>query len=223
MNKLIITLVVVVLIHMGYNFINNDLGDKKLTKKSILICYGDSLTAGYGAPTGESYPDYLQSKLRLKVINKGISGDTTGSALQRFKTDVLDYNPDVVIVELGANDLIQGVELSEIKTNLNYIVDELLERNIRVYVVKFYGDQLIFSILKNGSKREFDKIFEDLEDKEGVHLIEDIWKGIWGKHMYDNIHPDETGYKKMGEIYLEELRPILGKNRLIIGEKKWEN
>ncbi|MCS5420438.1 MULTISPECIES: GDSL-type esterase/lipase family protein [Psychrilyobacter] len=223
MNKVIITLAVVVLIHMGYNFINNDLGDKNLgdknlTKESILICYGDSLTAGYGAPIGRSYPDYLQSKLRLKVINKGINGDTTVSALQRFKIDVLDYNPGVVIVELGANDLIQGVELSETKTNLNYIVDELLKRNIRVYVVKFYSDQLIFNILKNGSKREFDNFFKELEEKEGVYLIEDIWKGIWGKHMYDSIHPDETGYKKMGEIYLEELRPILKKNRLIIGE-----
>ena len=60
MNKVIITLVVVVFIHMGYNFIYKDLGDKNLTKESILICYGDSLTAGYGAPTGRSYPDYLQ-------------------------------------------------------------------------------------------------------------------------------------------------------------------
>ncbi|UUV19545.1 GDSL-type esterase/lipase family protein [Fusobacteria bacterium ZRK30] len=218
MNKVIITLVVVVFIHMGYNFLNKDLGETNLTKESILICYGDSLTAGYGAPTGGSYPDYLQSKLKLKVINKGINGDTTVSALQRFKTDVLDYNPDVVIVELGANDLIQGIDASETKMNLNYIADELLKRNIRVYAVKFYGNQLIFNILKNDSKKEFDKIFEELEDKEGVYLIEDIWKGVWNKHMYDSIHPDETGYKKMGEIYLEELRPILEKNRLIIGE-----
>lgn len=218
MNKVIITLVVVVFIHIGYNFFNKDSGENNLTKESVLICYGDSLTAGYGAPTGGSYPDYLQSKLKLKVINKGINGDTTGSALERFKTDVLDYNPDVVIVELGANDLIQGIDASETKTNLNYIVDELLKRNIRVYIVKFYGNQLIFNILRNGSKKEFDKIFKELEDKEGVYLIEDIWKGVWNKHMYDSIHPDETGYKKMGEIYLEKLRPILEKNRLIIGE-----
>lgn len=218
MNKVIITLVIVVLIHMGYNFFNKDSGDENLTEESIMICYGDSLTAGYGAPKGKSYPDFLQSKLKLKVINKGVSGDTTISALQRFEVDVLGYNPDVVIVELGANDLIQGVELSETKNNLNYIIDELLKKNIRVYVVKFYGNQLIFNILKNNSKREFDNFFEELEDKEGVYLIEDIWEGIWDKHMSDSIHPNETGYKKMGEIYLEELRPIMKKNRLIIGE-----
>lgn len=218
MNKVILTLVVVIFIHMGYNFFNKDLGDENLTKESILICYGDSLTAGYGAPTGGSYPDYLQSKLKLKVINKGVSGDTTVSALQRFETDVLDYSPDVVIVELGANDLIQGIEIEKTKVNLNYIVDELLRRNIIVYVVKFYGNQLIFNILKNSSKKEFDQMFEELRGKEGVYIVEDIWKGVWNKHMSDSIHPNETGYKKMGEIYLEELRPILEKNRLIIGE-----
>ena len=218
MNKIIIALIIVVFIHMGYNFFNKDLGAINLTKESILICYGDSLTAGYGAPTGGSYPDFLQSKLRLKVINKGVSGDTTVSALGRFKSDVLDYNPDVVIVELGANDLIQGIEISKTKSNLNYFVDELLKRDITVYVVKFYANQLIFNLLKSGSKKEFDEIFEELEEKEGVYLIEDIWKGIWNKHMSDAIHPNEIGYKKMGEIYLEELRPILEKNRLIIEE-----
>jgi acyl-CoA thioesterase-1 len=218
MNKVIIILVIVVLIHMGYNFFNKNLENTNLTKESILICYGDSLTTGYGAPTGKSYPDYLQSKLKLKVVNKGISGDTTVSALQRFKVDVLDYNPDVVIVELGTNDLIQGIELSQTKSNLNYIVDELLKRNIRVYVVKFYGNQLIFNILKNNSKKEFDNFFKELEDREGVYLIKDIWKGIWSEHMSDSIHPDEIGYIKMGKIYLEELRPIMKKNRLIMGE-----
>jgi len=218
MNKVILALVVVVFVHMGYNFFYKDLGDRKLSEESVLICYGDSLTAGYGAPTGRSYPDYLQSKLKLKVINKGVSGDTTGSALKRFKIDVLDNEPDIVIVELGANDLLQGIKTSETKDNLNYIVDELLRKNIRVYVVKFYANQLIFNILKNDSKKEFDEIFEELEEKEGVYIIEDIWKGVWNKHMYDNIHPNEIGYQKMGEIYLEELRPMLEKNRLIIGE-----
>ena len=218
MNKIIVIIVIIILGHLGYNFFNKDSENKKLNKESILICYGDSLTAGYGAPIGKSYPDYLQSKLKLKVINKGVSGDTTISALDRFKVDVLDYNPDVVIVELGANDLIQGVDISKTKNNLNYIVDELINRNIRVYIVKFYGNQLIFNILKNNSKKEFDKFFKELEDKNNVYLIKDIWKGIWGKHMSDSIHPDEIGYKKMGEIYLRELRPIMEKNRLIIGE-----
>lgn len=218
MNKVILILLLVVFLHMGYNFFYEDLGGKSLTKESILICYGDSLTAGYGAPKGESYPDYLQSKLKLKVINKGISGDTTMTALKRFKVDVLDYNPDIVIVELGANDFLQNIELFETKRNLNYIVDELLKRNIIVYVVKFYGNQFVLDILKNESKNKFDKIFEELGDKKGVYLIEDIWEGVWGKHMSDNIHPDEIGYKKMGEIYLEELRPIMEKNRMIIGE-----
>ena len=218
MNKIIVIIVIIVLGHIGYNFFNKDSENKKLNKESILICYGDSLTAGYGAPIGKSYPDYLQSKLKLKVINKGVSGDTTISALERFKVDVLDYNPDVVIVELGANDLIQGVDISKTKNNLNYIVDELINRKIRVYIVKFYGNQLIFNILKNNSKKEFDKFFKELEDKNDVYLIKDIWKGIWGKHMSDSIHPDEIGYEKMGKIYLKELRPIMKKNRLIIGE-----
>jgi len=69
-----------------------------------MVCFGDSLTAGYGAREGNSYPDFLQKRVNLKIINSGVSGDTTVDARKRFEEDVLEHNPDIVVIELGAND-----------------------------------------------------------------------------------------------------------------------
>src|SRR2546423_12588209 len=79
---------------------------------SSVIAFGDSLTAGYGAQPGEDYPSKLSALMGTTVVNAGVSGDTTESALARLDNDVLSRNPRVVLVGLGGNDFLQGVPIA---------------------------------------------------------------------------------------------------------------
>src|SRR5437016_3717656 len=87
-----------------------------------VIAFGDSLTAGYGAQPGEDYPSKLSSMIGTTVINAGVSGDTTESALARIESDVLAHNPRIVIVGLGGNDFLQGVPIATTEGNLRATV-----------------------------------------------------------------------------------------------------
>src|SRR5438067_4131622 len=90
-----------------------------------LIAFGDSLTAGYGANPGEDYPTRLSALIGEPVINAGVSGDTTGSALARLDGDVLARDPRVVIVGLGGNDFLGGVPIACSGSNLREIVRKI--------------------------------------------------------------------------------------------------
>src|SRR2546430_4576262 len=96
----------------------------------IIVAFGDSLTASAGVTSGESYPAQLQEKLtlagdRYRVVNAGVSGDTAAGALRRVDW-VLKSKPEIVIVELGANDGLRGVDLKETRANLERIIERLL-------------------------------------------------------------------------------------------------
>src|SRR5580658_10803001 len=94
--------------------------------RPVIVAFGDSLTAGFGADPGKSYPDFLQRELdrrgyRYRVANAGISGETTTDALERLQT-VTDVKPAVVIVEFGGNDGLRGLPVSTTRSNLDGIV-----------------------------------------------------------------------------------------------------
>ena len=202
-------------------------------KDITVVCLGDSLTAGHGAtkkgvddPTN-SYPAYLQKKVsaNVTVVNKGVTSDTTKKGLDRVKRDVLSYDPDVVIILLGANDFILGDDLRPIsvsipislhipgsthfdttKGNLKEIIDEINKgkENRKIFLVKFYSKEmerkLPFVLLPyyiNG----YNGMFTELAKLPNVTLIGDIWTGIWGvpEYMSDNIHPNAEGYKIMAD------------------------
>src|SRR5450830_712492 len=93
------------------------------SRGSSIICLGDSLTSGMGAEPGKDYPSLLSGYLNRKVINAGVSGDTTRDALERIKKDVMEQNPQMVIVILGGNDFLQKLPKEETFQNLEKIVD----------------------------------------------------------------------------------------------------
>ena len=89
--------------------------------RPIILAFGDSLTAGYGLPNGSAYPELLQRKLdergyKYRVVNMGISGDTTSGGLARLKPG-LDLKPSIVILELGANDGLRGLPVAQMRSN----------------------------------------------------------------------------------------------------------
>lgn len=99
---------------------------------SSIICFGDSITFGYGANAGEDYPMVLGKLVRLPVINSGVDGDTTFAALERLENDVLNKNPRLVIVEFCGNDFIKKIPKENTVKNLAKIIDRIQERGAMV-------------------------------------------------------------------------------------------
>ena len=190
--------------------------------KPVLVCFGDSLTAGYGATVPgmddreHAYPAYLRRRLKTPVINAGVSGDTTFEALERIERDVLPWDPDMVIIEFGANDLFQRISLGETRENFEKILS-LLTRGAmrpRLYVAKFYTETVARGMThilgidgyaeQTECIRRYDALFDSLSAE--ATLIADIWTGVWGRYMSDDLHPNARGYEIMADHYFTHLR-----------------
>ncbi len=186
-------------------------------RESTLVCFGDSLTAGIGAKDGRGYPDYLKNYIDIEIINSGVPGDTTSQARKRFERDVMDYDPDIVIIELGANDYFGGISSEKTKVDLEYMVDELLNNGTIVFIAKFFPEKSIVSFIKPSDKKRYDKMYKELSSKENVFLIEDIWKDVWSrpKYMSDRVHPNEIGYEIMAEQYFNSMKTLFKYNGLL--------
>jgi acyl-CoA thioesterase-1 len=198
---------------------------------TTLVCLGNSLTAGFGATTpgeddeSKSYPAYLQAKVTIPVINAGVSGDTTSQALSRLNTDVLSKDPRIVIIELGANDLFNGIIPATTQNNLQKIIDRLNNGRRKIYLAKFYTDEIVRamaneigitdSALQTALINQYNAMFDKLASSKNVVLIDDIWDGVWGIHMSDPIHPDAAGYAIMADNYFKALQPYLQEHELL--------
>lgn len=158
------------------------------SSSGIIVCFGDSLTFGTGASIGMDYPSQLAKMLGRQVINKGVPGDTTSSALLRLKIDVLSKNPDIVLITLGGNDLKNGVSRDIAFGNLKQIVQTIQEQGAKV---------IIGGLSWPGIDRGFGKGYEDLAQQTGALLIPDIFTAIADNPvlMNDPIHPNNIGYR----------------------------
>jgi len=165
----------------------------------IIICFGDSLTAGIGAEAGMDYPAQLAKMLDKPVINEGISGDTTATALRRLNRDVLSAEPDVVLITLGGNDLKNGIAKKNAFNNLKYIVETIQKQGARVIIggLKFPGRDYGFG-----------QGYEDLAQQTGATLIPNIFEGIVDNPdlMSDPIHPNADGYRIVARRFYTALR-----------------
>ncbi len=204
---------------MAFVFFNKSQLEIELPKgrESVLVCFGDSLTAGIGAPKGKSYPDYLRNYLDVEIVNAGVPGDTASQARERFENDVLSFDPDVVIIEFGANDYFLGVSSQNTKIDLEYMVDKLLDNGTIIFIAKFFPEKSILSFIKGKDKKSYDKMYRELSSKENVFLVEDIWEEVWGrpKYMSDTVHPNEYGYEIMAKKYFEAVKTLFEYNNLL--------
>jgi lysophospholipase L1-like esterase len=153
-----------------------------------IICFGDSLTFGTGASKGMDYPSQLARMIGNAVINKGIPGDTTSTALWRLKKDVLSIDPDIVLITLGGNDLKNGISKEIAFGNLKQIVQTIQKQGAKVII-----GGLKFSEIDRG----FGQGYEDLAQHTGALLIPDIFADIVDNpnFMSDPIHPNNNGYR----------------------------
>jgi len=203
-----------------------------------IVCFGDSLTAGVSAVTPgvvdktKSYPAYFQEKVTADVINSGVSGDTTADALARIQTDLLDKDPDIVIICLGANDFFASdaanldATLATIKTNIISMINKLDTKERIVFVAPFYNEASARDMLtdkgitdvndQNEIIDKCDTVFEDIKNTPttnlyDIELIDDIWEGVWGtaNMSSDGIHPIASGYQMMADTYFSWMRDYL--------------
>ena len=186
------------------------------SKKTILF-FGDSITAGYGLEdTNDAYPAIIQTKIdalgfNYQVINSGLSGETTSGGKSRIEW-VLNQDVDVFVLELGANDGLRGVPLSETRANLQAIIDAVRTKNETTKII-MAGMQLPPNMGQKYTS-EFKVIFSDLAEKNNLLFIPFILKdvgGISSLNQSDGIHPTVEGHKIVANTVWEVVKPVLVK------------
>jgi len=183
-------------------------------KRPLVVCFGDSLTAGYGAELGKSYPDYLQSDLdargyHYRVVNQGISGNTTKDGAERLN-DIVAMKPALVVVEFGGNDGLRGLRIEDSRANLDKIVNTLKSSGTKVILAGItlppdYGPDYI---------NQFNETYTLLAKKYNVPLLPFLLKGVFGVEgmmQPDRTHATAEGNKVVASNVLPFILPLLKK------------
>jgi lysophospholipase L1-like esterase len=201
MKKLFYLVSVGIIILLGYRiFLAPEKDNTALSLGDTIVCFGDSLTSGTGASKGMDYPSQLSKMISKPVINAGVPGDTTASALKRLDQDVLSRLPDMVLITLGGNDLKNGISKDVAFENLKNIVESIQNQ----------GAQVIIGGLKFPLRdRGFGKGYEELAGETGAILIPNILKNVIGirQLMSDPIHPNDAGYQIVAERFYDAMLP----------------
>lgn len=183
-------------------------------KIKTIIFFGNSLTAGYGIEPSEAFPALIQKKidsLRLsyKVVNAGVSGETTSGGNSRIDW-ILRQPVDVFVLELGANDGLRGIPISETKNNLQSIINKVLAVYPRAKII-LAGMQIPPNMGQQYTS-QFRSVFPDLAKKNNIPLIPFILEGVGGEeklNLPDGIHPTEEGHKIVAENIWLVMKDIL--------------
>jgi acyl-CoA thioesterase-1 len=182
--------------------------------RPIILAFGDSLTAGYGVTPGSGYPDLLQRKLdglgyKYRIVSMGINGDTTSGGRARMRY-ALAAKPAIVILELGANDGLRGLPVTQMQTNLEEMIKEFGQAGAKVVLAGMTLPRNYTATYVN----TFEDVFRDLAKKYNLPLIPFFLDGVAGNPRYtleDLIHPNAEGYILVTDIVMKTLQPLLKK------------
>jgi acyl-CoA thioesterase-1 len=188
-------------------------------EEPFVLAFGDSLTAGYGLNRGLGFAPQLEAALRRSGIvahvhDAGVSGDTSsgGKARLKWTLDGLPRKPDLAIVELGANDMLRGVDPAVTKANLDSICNELRSRGIPIVV----AGMLAAPSLAPGYRRDFESIFPGLARKYEAPLYPFFLAGVTGNRnlvLPDGLHPNFEGIKRIVTGILPTIERALARPR----------
>jgi acyl-CoA thioesterase-1 len=183
--------------------------------RPVVVCYGDSITAGHGLEAGQSFPDALQRDLdargyHYKVSNEGTSGATTKDAVAGLRA-ILELHPAVVIVEFGGNDGLRGLPLAETRRNIDAVLTALEGAHIKVVLAGItlppnYGREYI---------QAFEQLFRELTAKHHVAFVPMLYKDLINVPdtiQPDGIHPTAKGSEIIARTLLPVLAPLLKKS-----------
>jgi acyl-CoA thioesterase I len=170
----------------------------------VILFFGDSLTAGYGLSPEEAFPALIeknitQSGKKVKVVNAGLSGETSAGGLSRIDW-ILRQSVDVFVLELGANDGLRGLPLDQTRANLQGIISKVKDKYPKAKIVM--AGMMVPPNMGEGYSNEFKKIYPDLAKKNGATLIPFLLENVAGNeklNQADGIHPNTEGHKRVAE------------------------
>jgi len=183
-------------------------------ERPVIVAFGDSLSAGFGAETGSSYPDFLQRELdaagyNYRVANQGVSGDTTSGGLERV-SQATELKPYLVILELGGNDGLRGLPVSVTRENLDQMIVIFKSAGAKVLLAgmtlpRNYGVDYV---------RDFEQMYPMLEKKHKITRMRFLLENVVmkkGLMQQDSIHPTAAGNKIVAHDVFQVIAPLLRK------------
>ena len=231
MNKFIRTTALLSFICLTFIFVGCNVSEAELaqdqqnkkTRKTLqmnsnrpkIIAFGDSLTAGFGLSKKESYPYLLQKRLdsegfNYEVIDAGVSGDTSLGGLERIDWVLGQKNIKILILELGANDMLRNIPVAQMKSNLEKIILKAKAKNIEV----LFCGMLASPSMGREYQTAFISAFPDLASKHKVKFVAFLLEGVAldpKLNQADGIHPNPKGAKIMTSNIYKGLKPMLKK------------
>lgn len=204
--KILIVTILVLALGAGIFFLMQQESEPKRTTPIKIVAFGDSLTAGYGVAEEENYPSQLKkalSEYQIDMINLGVSGDTTESAKERLQ-QVIDAEPDIVLLGIGGNDALRLLPIAQAKANIESMVQRLKSQANPPRIILLEMQTGIHGGLPY--KREFDAIYQDIAEAHNIPLVPFIVAKIYLDQAYmlsDRIHMNREGYAYIVREYLK--------------------
>lgn len=202
-----------IILYLAAALIGAHLTSSAMAHVPVILDFGDSLTAGHGLPASEAFPARLEAWLHdrgieARVVNAGVSGDTTAGGLARLDWALGD-KPDLVILALGANDALRGIPPATVRDNLDKMITKILASGAKVLLLGMqappnWGDDY---------KRAFDRIFQDLAQEHHLPLYPFFLEGVAMKpelNQPDGLHPNERGVAMIVEKVAPVVASIIG-------------
>ena len=188
---------------------------KSQIKIEKVLLFGDSLMSGYGLPEDDHLSVVLEKSLKsdkyeIQIFNGSISGDTSSDGLDRIENELSDTSYDLIIIGLGANDMLRRINPDQTKQNLEDIINIMRSNNIKIILAGMIASPT------NGLnyKKKFDKIYPDLSKKFELELIPFLLKGVAlnpSLNQADGIHPNEKGVLIIAETIKKSITNFLKK------------
>ena len=180
---------------------------------SILLIYGDSISAGYGMDTEKQWSEELkkiliEEKIGLTIINKSLSGETTGGGLSRLEKIIDNSKPSYILIELGGNDALRGYPPAKIKNNIEEMINLSIKKRVKVLLMQI-------RILPNYGRRyqtSFESIYKEVSQENNIPLIPFMLNDIaLNKEMMldDGIHPNATAQPLIAKFLYTNLLPLM--------------
>ncbi|MDD3793643.1 MAG: arylesterase [Candidatus Gracilibacteria bacterium] len=212
---LILTLFFIISCSKNDDLIDENIVGEKIEKQKTILALGDSLTAGYGVDISENYPTKLEKKLlennyNYKVVNAGISGDTSSGLSSRVSL-YLDQNPEIVIIVIGGNDGLRGLPTTELEANILSII-ESFPSDTKIIL----GGMDIPINLGLKYRNDFKNVYKNIAtQKKDIYFLPYFLEGVGGVsslNISDKIHPNSAGY----DIIVQNLYDFMIKNDILI-------
>ncbi len=170
----------------------------QLRPNSIILTFGDSLTAGIGATNGFSYPEQLKRLIARNVVNAGLPGETSAEGARRLPGVLDEVKPDLVILCHGGNDMLQRLDKQQLKANLRRMFEAVNQRGIPMVMIAVPRPGLLLSDAD---------VYGEMAKELNIPLVEDILGELLsdGRMKSDHVHLNDLGYGKLAEKVADKL------------------